>query len=60
MDRLRAAEPGAWLVFDDPIGSHDAAAVARALAALGQEGLLDLRGSREARLAIGGATGAAA
>ena len=51
VERLRSAKPDEWLTFDRPIGSHDAPAVARAVAALASEGMLDVRDGCEARLA---------
>jgi A/G-specific adenine glycosylase len=53
LDRLRAAEGAAWTSIEGPIGSHDLAAVAAALAALARDGLveLDASGGSRARLA---------
>ena len=59
VDRLRAASDQAWMVVDGPIGAHDQGAVAKALAALGREGLVELgpvdpgTTGRRARLPIG-------
>jgi A/G-specific adenine glycosylase len=50
IERLRATPNGAWHRFDGPIGSHDAAAVANALAALQRDGLLELDREGRARL----------
>jgi A/G-specific adenine glycosylase len=55
VDVLRAAPSGAWLTIDAPIGSHDAACVARALTALASEGLIELVDGTRARLAGGAA-----
>jgi A/G-specific adenine glycosylase len=58
VDHLRAAEPGAWLVVEAPIGSHGELAVAAALDALAHEGLVelaaveDMPNSRRARLPL--------
>jgi A/G-specific adenine glycosylase len=43
VDRLRAAPDGAWTSVQGPIGEHDQAAVATALAALAREGLVELQ-----------------
>jgi A/G-specific adenine glycosylase len=53
VDRLRAADDGAWVAVADPIGEHDANAVDRALRALARDGLveLDAADARRARLA---------
>jgi A/G-specific adenine glycosylase len=52
LDRLRDLDDGAWLGFGSGIGTHDADAVASALAALQRDGLAELRGTDppEARL----------
>jgi A/G-specific adenine glycosylase len=42
LDRLRDAADAEWVVLDDGIGVHSAAAVAVAARALGSEGLLEL------------------
>ncbi len=42
VDRLRAADGPAWVVFDGSLGEHDAAAVGTALRAMQREGLLEL------------------
>ncbi|MEO7665230.1 MAG: A/G-specific adenine glycosylase, partial [Candidatus Limnocylindrales bacterium] len=41
LERLRDAAPGAWAIIDAPYGSHDAAGVEAALAAMAREGLLE-------------------
>jgi A/G-specific adenine glycosylase len=53
VDRLRAADDGAWVAVAAPIGEHDAVAVDRALRALARDGLveLDAADARRARLA---------
>ena len=53
VDRLRDAEDHAWTVIGAPIGDHDAAAIERALTALGRDGIVELdpAGGRRARLA---------
>jgi A/G-specific adenine glycosylase len=53
VDRLRAADDGAWVAVDAPIGEHDAIGVDRALRALARDGLveLDAADARRARLA---------
>jgi A/G-specific adenine glycosylase len=53
VDRLRAADDGAWTPIDGPIGEHDAAAVEGALRALARDGLveIDAGDGRLARLA---------
>ena len=43
LDRLRAAPDERWVEFDGPIGTHEPAAVATAVARLAEEGLLELR-----------------
>jgi A/G-specific adenine glycosylase len=57
VDRLRDAPDGGWTIFDDPIGSHDVAAVRDALLGLEREGLIELRAvdrpALEARLPTG-------
>ena len=55
MDRLRAAPDGEWVELTDPIGAHDADAVATASRALAREGLVELDASAttlQARLPI--------
>ncbi len=42
LDRLRAVDGDGWAVLDEPIGSHDRRAMARALAVLADEGLIEL------------------
>jgi A/G-specific adenine glycosylase len=42
VDRLRAVDGDAWATFDEPIGEHDRRAVADALRALADEGLVEL------------------
>ncbi len=53
VDRLRAADDGAWTTLDGSIGDHDPAAVARALQALARDGVVELdpANGRRARLA---------
>ena len=59
VDHLRASPDGAWTVVSGPIGEHDEAAVLAALAALAEEGLIELARSnatdrsRRARLPLG-------
>ncbi|MGZ8515078.1 MAG: A/G-specific adenine glycosylase [Candidatus Limnocylindrales bacterium] len=59
VDRLRASPDGVWTDISGPIGEHDEAAVLTALAALAEEGLIELArssatdGSRRARLPLG-------
>ena len=55
LDRLRDGEPGAWLAVEPPIGSHEAAAVARSLAALAGDGLAEVHPEAPltARLPVG-------
>jgi A/G-specific adenine glycosylase len=43
LDRLRAATDDAWTEFSDGIGTHGLPAVQAALAALANEGMIDLR-----------------
>lgn len=53
LDRARAAEDGAWVSFDEPIGEHGEGAVRAAVVALSREGLLEARetpGGLEGRL----------
>ena len=50
VDRLRDAD--GWLAFEEPMGEHDRAGVAAALASLANEGLVELDGVR-ARLPPG-------
>jgi adenine-specific DNA glycosylase len=54
VDRLRAADEGAWVAVDTPIGEHGLPAVERALLALARDGLveLDAGDARRARLAM--------
>lgn len=42
MDRLRDADPGAWLVLPGAIGPHDERAVARSLTGLAADGLAEV------------------
>lgn len=51
LDRLRAADTTSWVTFAGPLGAHDADAVARALAALAADGLIERR-DRAARLRV--------
>jgi A/G-specific adenine glycosylase len=53
VDRLRAADDGAWTMVDGPIGDHDPVAVSRALRALARDGLVEIAADDEhtARLA---------
>jgi A/G-specific adenine glycosylase len=53
VDRLREAEGLVWTEFGGPIGSHDSSAIARALAALARDGVVELDpgDTRRARLA---------
>jgi A/G-specific adenine glycosylase len=44
--RLREAPDGAWTTFDEPIGSHDEAAVRQALDDLADESFIELDGLR--------------
>ena len=50
VDRLCSLPPGTGVPFDGPLGSHSAAAVAAALAALAADGLVELDGGGTARL----------
>jgi A/G-specific adenine glycosylase len=50
LDRLRAADGDAFVEIEAPIGSHDRAAVDRALDGLARDGLIELRADRTARL----------
>jgi A/G-specific adenine glycosylase len=43
LDRARAADDGAWVPFDDGIGTHEPRAVREAVVALESEGLLETR-----------------
>lgn len=58
VDRLRARPEGAWTTVIGPIGDHDDAAVAAALVALANEGLIEIAhpnpidGVRRARLPV--------
>jgi A/G-specific adenine glycosylase len=60
VDRLREAPVGAWLCVEGPIGSHDPAAVASAIATLAADGLLDLAPDGRVRLPAGEADEVAA
>jgi A/G-specific adenine glycosylase len=60
VDRLREAPAGTWVRIDGSIGSHGAAAVERAIAALVAEGLLDADYDGRVRLAAGEASEVAA
>jgi A/G-specific adenine glycosylase len=44
LDRLRAADDGAWTLIDGDIGSHDAERVRTTLQAMVTDGLVELRG----------------
>ena len=50
LDRLRAADDGAYVVVPAPLGVHDRAAVDDALDGLARDGLIDLAPDRSARL----------
>jgi A/G-specific adenine glycosylase len=56
LDRLRGAPERAWTTFDEPLGTHDSAAVDLALDALAADGMVELDathttgGPRRARL----------
>jgi A/G-specific adenine glycosylase len=52
MDRLRAVPGDGWVIVEAPIGTHDRAAVDRALVALSADGLIEVDGGRRARLRI--------
>jgi len=54
LDRLRAAERETWTTINGPIGEHEADAVARALAAMDRDGLIerDAADPRRARLPL--------
>ena len=51
VDRLRDAAPGEALAVDGPLGAHSAEAVARALAGLARDGMVELDATGRARLA---------
>ncbi len=51
VERLRAARNGAWVVVQAPIGEHDQDAVDRALDALARDGVIESKGSNDARRA---------
>ena len=51
VDRLRDAAPGAVLAVDGPLGVHPPEAVARALAGLARDGMVELDAAGRARLA---------
>ena len=51
VDRLRDAAPGEALAVDGPLGDHSAEAVARALAGLARDGMVELDAAGRARLA---------
>jgi A/G-specific adenine glycosylase len=51
VDRLRDAAPGEALAVDGPFGAHSAEAVARALAGLERDGMVELDAAGRARLA---------
>jgi hypothetical protein len=51
VDRLCSLPPGTGVAFDGALGTHSAAAVAAALAALAADGLVELDGGGTARLA---------
>lgn len=54
VERLRDVPDGTWLDLSGPIGEHDSAAVARAIAKLADDGLLEIdrsRGRQALRLA---------
>lgn len=51
VDRLRDAAPGVALAVDGPLGAHSEEAVARALAGLAREGIVELDAAGRARLA---------
>jgi A/G-specific adenine glycosylase len=51
LDRLRAADEGAWITIDGEIGSHDADHVRATLQAMVADGLVELRANDEAVLA---------
>jgi A/G-specific adenine glycosylase len=51
VDRLRDAAPGEALTVDGPLGAHSAEAVARALAGLARDGMVELDAAGRARLA---------
>jgi len=51
VDRLRDAAPGVALAVDGPLGTHPAEAVARALAGLARDGIVELDAAGRARLA---------
>ena len=51
VDRLRDAAPGEALAVEGPLGSHSSEAVARALAGLARDGMVELDAAGHARLA---------
>ncbi len=51
VDRLRDAAPGVALAVDGPLGAHSEEAVARALAGLARDGIVELDAAGRARLA---------
>jgi A/G-specific adenine glycosylase len=51
VDRLRDAAPGEALTVEGPLGDHSAEAVARALAGLARDGMVELDAAGRARLA---------
>jgi hypothetical protein len=51
VDRLRDAAPGEVLAVDGPLGAHSPEAVARALAGLARDGMVELDAAGRARLA---------
>ena len=59
LDRLRDAQPREWVQLDTPIGTHDLTAIARAVAAMAGQDLLDVdrndSGELRARLPLGDA-----
>ncbi len=52
VDRLRAADDGAWTAIDEPIGDHDAGAVARAIHALARDGLVEIDATDDRRVRL--------
>lgn len=51
VDRLRDAAPGEALAVEGPLGAHSSEAVARALAGLARDGMVELDAAGHARLA---------
>lgn len=51
VDRLRDAAPGEALAVDGPLGAHSGEAVARAVAGLARDGIVELDAAGRARLA---------